>query len=644
MCGIVGVVGGPEPASGRERLARRMAATLAHRGPDGEGSVVAGPCALGFRRLAIIDPGAASPPFPDEGRRIWSVCNGQIYNADRLRSQLAASGHRFLTGTDTEVLPHLYEEMGDGFVAALNGMFALALWDAGRERLVLARDRAGEKPVFYWFEGGELAFASELRALLAHPRVGRALDPVALRRYLLHDFFPAPLTPVAGVRKLPAGHLLELEGGRVRVRRYWDLAEHFENGAPARPVAELVAELDRRVGEAVRRRSRSDVPFGLFLSGGLDSSLVLAHLAEQQGPGVPVFSIGHRDPEFDEGRFAAETARHFKADFHELVLGREELEEGLRRVGEGFDEPLGDASVIPTHLLSLHAAREVKVVLSGEGADELFAGYPTYLGARLADRFRRLPRPLRAGLAGAARRLVPHSMGNVGPDYLLERFLAGSELDPVARHHTWFGSLGPERIAEVVAPGVRERLDGDDPFRSARDRLAGRSLPDRLAELLYTDFTMYLQDGLLTKVDRAAMLASLEVRAPYLDHDLAELAASLPAALKLRGITTKRALRLAARRRLPPAVLGRRKRGFNIPFSRWLLEGLGDRLRDRFAPERVAARGLLAADGVARLLDEHMARAADHRKPLFTLLALDLWCDRTYGEGARVPVADPPEG
>jgi asparagine synthase (glutamine-hydrolysing) len=279
------------------------------------------------------------------------------------------------------------------------------------------------------------------------------------------------------------------------------------------------------------------------------------------------------------------------------------------------------------------------VILSGEGGDELFAGYPTYIGHRLADRFARLPAPARR-LAGAIlRRALPVSMGNVGTDYLVRRFLGGADLPRLERHVVWFGSLPPERLPDVVTPEVALAWRGDDPFASFRSVVAGRSLPDSLAELLYLDFSLYLQDDLLTKVDRATMLASVEARGPFLDHELAEFVAGLPSRLKLSGTTTKAVLRRAMRDRLPAEVLGRRKRGFNIPFSRWLLEGLGDRLRERFAPDRVAARGLLSAAGVSRLLDEHLSRRVDHRKPLYTLLALDMWCDRTYGAGAPVPIA-----
>lgn len=639
MCGIVGILD-PRAAPGESRrILRRMAATLTHRGPDGEGYVTRGACALGLRRLAIIDLDAPSPPFANEARTVWSVANAEIYNGDELRAELVACGHAMATRVDTEVVPHLYEEHGVDLVPRLNGMFALAVWDERSETLLLARDRAGEKPLFYWRgRDGALVFASELRALLEHPRIEKTVDAVSLRRYLLHDFFPAPSTPFAGIRKLAAGHLLVARPRGMSVTRYWDLAPSFTNPELARRrPRELAEELDARIGVAVERRRVSDVPLGVFLSGGIDSSTVLAHLAEQVGPGVPVFTLGHDDKEFDESRYARETSRFFGAELHTLVLDEAGLAEGLRRVGEDFDEPLGDASTIPSHLLALYARQHVKVVLSGEGADELFAGYPTYLGHRIADRYRRIPAPLRRAVLATARH-APVTMGNVGPAYLLRRFAAAAERATIERHHLWFGSLAPEAADAILAPGIIELLRDDDPFAAATACLAGRELPDELARLLYTDFTMYLQDDLLTKVDRATMLASLEARAPFLDHELLEFAAGIPSHRKLSRLRTKAILRRASRKRLPPAILGRRKRGFNIPFSRWLLHGLGDELRARFTPERIAARGLLSPAGVDRLLSEHLASRADHRKPLFNLLALDLWCDRVFGEGARVPV------
>ncbi len=354
-------------------------------------------------------------PSPTRTRPIWSICNGQIYNAPDLFDELKAKGHTFRTETDTEAIPHLYEEYGASLVEHLNGMFAFAVWDEPRKRLLLARDRAGEKPLYYWSDGQELVFASDLRAFLVHPRIPKALDPVALRRYLTHDYFPAPLSPLQGIRKLPAGHLLIAEDCKVTVKKYWDLADYFvQPDLAARSSADLADELDDLMAQAVRRRSRSDVPFGLFLSGGIDSSAVLSYLAEQQGDGVPVFSIGHTEKNFDEASMAEVTARHFKADFNQLILDESHLADGLRRVGPGLGEPLGDASTIPSHLLALFARKKVKVILSGEGADELFAGYPTYIGNRVAEIYNHIPRPVRNAMVNAALKLCPGFHGQRG--------------------------------------------------------------------------------------------------------------------------------------------------------------------------------------------------------------------------------------
>jgi asparagine synthase (glutamine-hydrolysing) len=638
MCGIVGILSWARGRAEREATTRRLGETLGHRGPDGEAYASLDACSLGLRRLSIVDLESPAHVFASEDRSVLAVANAEIYNAPELRERLGGLGHAFSTRIDTEVLPHLYEERGADLVGRLRGMFAVAIWDRRRERLLLGRDRAGEKPLFYWQGADELVFASELRALLAHPRIAPAVDARALSRYLLHDFFPAPWTPLAGVHKLPAGHLLLAGRQGLTVRKYWDAADHVNTGDLSRRDARsLAAELDERLATAVRRRRQADTRVGVFLSGGLDSTAVLSHLSEQVGPGVPAFAIGHADPEFDESRFAADTARFFGAELHPLVLGEADLADGLRRVAEGFDEPLGDASTIPTHLLARFARQQVKVVLSGEGADELFAGYPTYIGHRLGSHYRRLPAALRRGLLVAAGWL-PNSMGNVSPGYLVRRFALGADSDPIERHHLWFGSIGPDLQRQVVAPGIVEALREDDPWSDARRRAGACRWPDGLDQHLYTDFSMYLQDDLLTKIDRATMLASLESRAPYLDTDLMEFAAGIPARHKLSGFSTKAVLRRAVRHRVPKAVLTRRKRGFNIPFSRWLLHGFGEQLRERFSQDRVAARGLLCAEGVNRLLDEHLSRQCDHRKPLFNLLALDLWCDRVFGEGAPVPV------
>lgn len=640
MCGIVGNLG-PDLGVCGDEATLGMLGTLAHRGPDGFGLVGRDDCRLGLRRLAIIDVTAPSKPFSNEDDTVLCVCNGQIYNSAELRRGLEGKGHVFKTNIDTEVVLHLWEEHGVDLVNRLNGMFAFGIWDDRQKTLMLGRDRAGEKPLFYWAAADRLLFASEIRALLAHPLIPARLDSLALVRYLAHGFFPAPLTPIRGIHKLPAAHYLVVKGGRIDVVRYWDLADWFAatGSAQLRSDDEIAAGLDERLAAAVRRRSRSDVPFGVFLSGGMDSAAVLSYVSDAYGPGVPAFSIGHADPSFDESRFATETARFFEADLHKLILDESDLEDGLRQVGRDIDEPLGDASMIPTYLLARFARRHVKVVLTGEGADELFGGYPTYLGHRLADWLGRVPPTVSRSLVAGIRRLIPVTMGNVGLDYLIQRFAAGLGRNRLERHHVWFGSIHPDRLRSLLSPALLGVLGESDILQPFASTGSGRHFATGLDHLLYVDFIMYLQDDLLTKVDRATMLASLEARAPYLDHELTQFVAGIPSHCKVRGLTTKAILRRTLRHRVPSSVLRRRKRGFNIPFSRWVLHGLGDALRERFSRERVAARGLLSFEGVERLLDEHMSRQADHRRPLFTLLALDLWCDRTFGEASPVPYA-----
>ena len=641
MCGIVGAFDFTGNNPHQAEIVEKMAATIRHRGPDSKGHLNSGPCSLGFRRLAILDVDAPSPPFPNEEKTVWSIANAEIYNSEEIKSALTQKGHNFRTKVDTEILSHLWEEHGPDLVHLLNGMFAFAVWDEKQQCLMLGRDRSGEKPIYYWRDSQTFVFASEIRAMLAHPNVPREIDPVALRRYLLHGYFPAPISPIAGIRKLPAGHRLIIKDGGVEISRYWDLAKYYQQPlGGSRKVDEIAEELDDRIAKAVSYRRRCDVPIGVFLSGGIDSSCILGHLADQVGAGVQAFTVGHTDLSFDESRIAVRTAKHFDANINELILSEADLAEGLRLVGRGFDEPLGDASTIPTLLLSHFARNKVKVVLSGEGADEMFAGYPTYLGNKIVGAYQKIPSILRKGLLKTVRAFTPVSMGNVGMDYLLQLFAAGADSELVERHLTWFGSIQPDRHSNILSDKIWRNLQYDDPFGSARSHLKGTEFSDSLAELLYLDFKLYLQDDLLTKIDRSTMLASLEARAPFLDHELVEFAARIPSSMKVSGFTTKAILRKAVKRRLPKEVLQQRKRGFNIPFSRWLLHGLGDELRGRFSRERVQARGLFNPDGIGNLLDEHMERRYDHRKSLFALLAFDMWCDSIYGEGVEVPVAN----
>lgn len=682
MCGIVGIAdfrGDTEPDPG---LVASMAATLTHRGPD-DACVLAFDSddrlrfTFGFRRLSIVDFGAGARSFADESGRLRVICNGEIYNAPELRRDLEARGHRFETRCDTEVVPHLYEEHGLEFVSRISGMFALAIFDPVAGRLVLVRDRAGEKPLYYIERNDELLFASEIKALLAHPGVSREPDIRALTRYLLYGYFPAPHTPFRGVRKLPAGHLLIAERGAVRLERYWDLRLQFDaNGASLRgeggasprggsgasqrgesgargespevgtrpgggrpPAAEDEAEaaidVRRLLRDSVALRMRADVEAGIFFSGGIDSSCIAALAIEVAGRPVPTFTLGMEDEEFNEAGQARRAAAHLGTEHHEMTIGEGDMLRALLRMARTLDEPLADASVIPTYLLSEFTRRHVKVALGGEGGDELFAGYPTYLGHRLARHYNRLPRPLR-DLVKRGVEAIPPSFGNVGVEFLLKRFAAAAELPDELRHQIWFGAFGPDRQRQILSDSALSVLASappDDPLEEARAVGRGRRFRDPLDALLLTDFVMYLQENLLTKVDRASMAASLEVRAPFLHHPLVEYVAGLPAEMKLRGLTGKRVLRRAFADRLSRETLTRRKRGFNIPLARFLQRGLAPLASRAFDPERVARGGLLRPEAVAALWREHRERRRDHGRQLWNLLMLQLWHSRHFGDG-----------
>ena len=655
MCGIVGVADFRAGARPERGLLAAMTETLAHRGPDGScvvevDSGEAPRLTFGFRRLSIIDLGAGARFYADESGRFRAICNGEIYNWPELEKDLVLRGHRFETRCDTEVIPHLYEEHGIDFVTRLNGMFAFAIFDTVAKRLILGRDRAGEKPLYYLEQDNELLFASEIKALLAHPRVGRTMDLQAITRYLLYGYFPAPHTPFRGIRKLPAAHLLIAEDGTVRTMPYWDLRRFASAGTDERTPddvagrgrvpdeAEAAREVRRLLREAVELRLRADVPVGVLLSGGVDSSSIAALAVEIKGRGVPSFALGMQDRDFDEAGFARRAAEHLGTEHHEAIIGERDMVSATVEVARFHDEPLADASVLPTWLLSRFTRGHVKVALGGEGGDELFAGYPTYIGDRLARLYRRLPRAARALLRRAVES-APPGFSNVGLEFLLKKFVAMADLPDDERHPIWFGAFSPERQRTLLSDGSLAALGaGHDPLLEARARRAGVRFRHPLDALLLTDFQMYLQDDLLTKVDRASMAASLEVRAPFLHHPLVEYVARLPAGYKLRGAATTRLLRRAMADRLSHETLSRRKRGFNIPVARLLVSGLDPLLRRAFDPQRVARAGLLRPDAVTTLWQEHAARRRDNGRLLWNLLMLQLWHSRFFENGDLLAV------
>jgi asparagine synthase (glutamine-hydrolysing) len=630
MCGIAGFVNGGAGPADLEVLAR-MTAALAHRGPDGDGLYTDGPVALGHRRLAIIDVAGGAQPLANEDGSVWVTYNGELYNELALRAGLRDRGHAYRTSTDTESLVHLYEEEGPDFARTLNGMFALALWDARRARLVLARDRMGQKPLYYCeTPGGGLAFGSEPKALLLHPDVPRRLDPEGLARYLFYEYVPAPHSIWAGVKKLPPAHVLVWEGGRSSVRRYWSPSWPGPRVRPSE--ADFEAEADAFWDEfrgAVGSHRRSDVPLGVFLSGGVDSSSVAAAVCELiPARAVRTFSIGFEDPSFDESAHARAVASALGTDHREKVFSAQTVYELLPEVAGWLDEPFGDASVLPTHLLSRFARSEVTVVLGGDGADELLAGYPTFRAERAAGLYRWLPGPARA-LAGAAVGRLPVDHGNFSLDFQLKQFLRGAAEPLALAHQRWLGSFTGEEVARLLAGGPPGGFDVEAEHLARARGLAQGHNPLTRSLALYQD--TYLPDDILCKVDRASMACGLEVRAPFLDAGLVDRVEALPACYKYGRGQTKRLLKRAASGRLPASTLRRPKKGFGIPVARWLRGPLGPLLDRLLGPGRLEAQGLFRPDEVARRVAEHRAGVSDHRKPLWTLLMFQLWHETWLG-------------
>ncbi len=607
MCGLVGYLG-----SGDRDILEAMARSLRHRGPDEEGCFIEGDVGMAYRRLSILDPERGRQPLFSEDGQIVVVCNGELYNHLELRRELQCRGHRFATNSDAEVLVHLYEELGPGLVGHLEGMFALALWDRSRRRLVLGRDRMGIKPLHYWTDGARVVFGSEIRALLAHPRVPGSLDRCALDQYLTFDYVPAPRTLFLEIRKLPAAHTLVCEVGTIRLERYWQPRIQPERGVPE-------AEWEERfLGElraSVRRHMMADVPLGAFLSGGLDSSTLVALMAEC-GP-VRTFSVAFQEESFDESGPARQVAALFGTEHHEEVFTAERCLELLPHLPQVLDEPLADPSVLPTWFLSRMTRPHVKVALSGEGGDELLAGYPTYPAAHLAEALRRLPRPLLRALRNLVERL-PVSTRNWSLDFRLKRFLKYLEEAPGPRQVLWAGSFSPAEKAGLYGPGMQGRWETFAPL----DGLPREGL-DLTSGLLLQDLTLYLADDLLTKLDRASMACSLEARVPFLHAPLVELAARIPPDLKLRGLTGKRLLKRATRRLVPRAIRRRPKKGFGIPLGEWLKGPLRPWLLDLLGD--VGREDLFRPQAVERLVDQHMRGQADHRKLLWTLAVFLQW-------------------
>jgi asparagine synthase (glutamine-hydrolysing) len=624
MCGLSGFVSLDRRAADENTL-RRMTATLRHRGPDDEGYFLDGPVALGHRRLNIIDLATGHQPIANETGTVHAMLNGEIYNYRSLTATLRARGHRFTTTSDTEVLVHAWEEFGEDCVTHFNGMFALVLWDAERRKLFAARDRMGEKPFYYAERPDVFVFGSELRALLQHPEVARTLDLRGFSRYLTHGYLPDPHTILEGVLKLPPGHWLTLVDGKVRLERYWDIPFDTSRVRQTRSAEAWADELWQALQASVRHRLVSDVPVGIFLSGGIDSSAVTAAaLAVEPGRRFQTFSIGFEEPSYSEERFARMVADRLGTDHRPFTFTSADAVPLVERLGSLLDEPLADPAFLPTLYLAHHTRESVTVALGGDGGDELLCGYPTAQALGPVRIMNRLPASWRRAAVSAARAL-PASSSYGSPGFLLSQFFRGAVHPPDLAVQIMMGGVTPAEQRELVTPVVGEAGATFDPYGDISDLMEDAPTDDPISRLVYHHCKLYMAGQTLVKMDRGTMAHGLEARAPFLDPDLIALTCAMPSSLKLHGLTGKYALKLALKGRLPDAILDRRKQGFGVPLAQWFRGPLRPLLEDSLHPDRLKRVGLLNPDGVGRLVAEHQAGRRDHRKLLWTLLAFERW-------------------
>lgn len=645
MCGIAGLWAPRIDSAERTELVTRMLERLRHRGPNGSAVWNDSEVSLGLMRLAIVAPDEPTAVASNEMGRIHSVANGEIYNHGELRLELRGRGHSVGGGADTATVPHLYEEAGTSFPLRMDGQFAVAVWDSTRRRLVLARDRVGEKPLFTFMSSDGFAFASEPGALAALPWYKFQPDPDSIARYLVHGFVAGDDCAFAGMQQLPPGHTLEVSEDGVYRNRYWRPWDNLrdDGGAPQDPPATTREVL----AEAVASRLPEEVDFGVFLSGGVDSGLVATLAARAAGKKFPTFSLRFNERGYDESPLARAVAKRIGSDHHEITMRPGDAEAALENVSKALHQPLGDPSVLPTWVLSKHAAAHVPVVLTGEGADELFAGYPTYLGHRYARMAARLPESVRrAGIELCARMRPEHHHLTI--PYFIERFLEASAMPPFERHVAWFGTALPDEAPELLAPELRSRLSKDATrghLATVAHHLAKAPVGDvmrdpKLLAYQVLDIELYLGGGLLTKVDRATMDHGMEARAPFLQPDLIRFALGLPESLRLRGRTGKWVLKQAARGLLPDETLAQRKKGFSPPFSTWIRGPLKNAVRERLSAQRIYDAGVLDPRATSSLVAAHLEGRVERSRTVWALLSLQMWAEYWSKMSAQTPSAE----
>jgi asparagine synthase (glutamine-hydrolysing) len=628
MCGICGYLNIDKRPIQDSAVLKDMMCAIRHRGPDDEGFHIKDNVALGHRRLSIIDLAHGHQPISDENKSLTIVYNGEVYNFFELRTELINRGHSFTTQSDTEVVLKAYKEWGPACLDKFNGMFALAIWDDRNKSLFLARDRFGKKPLYYATFGKTFIFASELKSLYKHPEVKMDVDRLALGKYLAHDYIPSPSTIIKGICKLEPGHYLLLKDGDLTKRRYWDF--HFNVDPHRKSNFELTKNIFLELlRESVRKRLISDVPLGVFLSGGIDSSAVVAMMSTLMDPSdIKTFSIGFKEKSYDEADSASLVARHFKTDHHVKIVDGDMMMEVLPKILDIIDEPFADSSIIPTYLVSAFTREHVTVALGGDGGDELFMGYPSFVAHRLASFYDVLPRPLKK-LAEISPKILPGGSNYLSLQFKAMRFLRGVNCPGPIRHQTWIGSFPPDEQRLLFRDSQDQALF--DPRNIYSESIAHfdnfKDISD-LDKVEYLYIKTYLPDDILTKVDRASMATSLEVRAPFLDKEMGDFAGTVPNELKLKGLRTKHIMKEALKGLLPDEIINKKKHGFAVPVGSWFKTGLKDSLLETFEKSTVEKDGLFNYQFIDGLLKDHFSGKMDNGRKIWALFIAQMWYNK----------------
>ena len=622
MCGIFGFHSNKISVDDQFSILRNMGDRLVHRGPDDEGYYVHNRMAMGMRRLSVIDLETGKQPIYSHNQSQVIVFNGEIYNFRELRNDLKKKGYQFRTKSDTEVVVNMYQEKGAESLQYFNGMFAFALYDQTKDELFIARDRFGIKPLYYYYQNDTLIFASEIKALLCCPYVSREISADALDMYLTFEHVPAPYSIYKNISKLEHGHYLQLKNGRLTKKRYYKIS--YRNKHTAGDATEHLENLDSLIDNAVKRRTISDVPFGAFLSGGIDSALITYYLVKNSSKPVKTFNVAFEEKSFDESGYSRQVADHLCTDHHEHVFTTDDMINSLPAIIDNMDEPFADASLIPTTLLSRFARENVTVALSGDGSDEIFAGYPTYYARKLARYVPEWFYPLMRIGAKA----LPVNDDNISFDFKVKKFIEGMGVQPDLRHQIWLGSFTPKQKLELFNNDTFNRIGNETSVSNLiLTHMENCDTENNWERSLWLDMRFYLQDNMLVKIDRSSMMHSLEVRVPYLDHQLVEYAVRIPAKFKYNGRVSKYILKKLAGVHLPENIVKRPKKGFGIPIAKWIKHKPQLHFKETLSKDRIDNQGFFDGSYVQSLLNEHLFNRKDNRKLLWTLYIFSLWLD-----------------